>query len=404
MCSNRKNIVLIACYGILFLASCSSEGKSSGTHETVDKDTSSVQNKAVSMQIDSLFNQTAQIIAGRGDLTSLSSVDTITLNAYKNYSRELNELWEKSKERRTVVKNWAESELGALNSQGGTLFYPFSGADFVHVDLFFPNFDNIIMLALETKGTFPDLVKLHEEVKLTNYLSAVKNSLKDILLLSFFRTLAMEEDFKSTLDGNIALFLYFLNVTGHEVNFVEPVSISEDGALVVDTVITASYDQGYRYYFKRIGQDKIKTLVYFAMNVQNSEYPVTSNTILSGLNDRKNVLTYLKNEKVQATYIKSASYLLHRPSFSLIRDFILENSTYVLQDDSGIPIQFFPKDQWNITYYGTYTRPINLFKNKYQPNLKAAYSDSSNTLKTLPFGIGYQFRVGTSNMQLGIRK
>ena len=38
--------------------------------------------------------------------------------------------------------------------------------------------------------------------------------------------------------------------------------------------------------------------------------------------------------------VKSASYLLHNPGFSDVRDFLLKNSAAILQDDTGIPVKF----------------------------------------------------------------
>lgn len=399
-----RNFALCSLLSVSFLTACNS-----GTNtekSVVDKTDSASEtesNESIYPQ-DSIYHQTAQFLTGQGSNSQQALIEFAASDAYKNYSAELNDLWERSNERRAEIKAWADTELKDVNAKGGTLFYPFSGADFVHVDLFFPKFDNFIMLALETKGSFPDLNQLNKDGKLATYLTAVRKSLKDILQFSFFRTLSMADDFTSELDGNIALFLYFMNITDHEVTFVEPVSISPSGELVVDEKISESYDQGYRYYFKKTGEDKIKTLVYFAMNIQNTEYQVTSKTTLAGLDDRKNILDYLKSQNISATYLKSASYLMHRPSFSVIRNFILDNSTFVLQDDSGIPIQFFPNEKWETVYYGTYTRPINLFKNKHQEDLKLAYLNEDNNVKKLPFGIGYQYRVGTSNMQLMTRK
>jgi hypothetical protein len=99
--------------------------------------------------------------------------------------------------------------------------------------------------------------------------------------------------------------------------------------------------------------------------------------------------------------LKAASYLLHQDSFSITRDWLLSHSAVILQDDSGIPIRFFPANQWTIRVFGAYHSPIELFKQYYQPDLRQIY-DQANP-KTLTFGFGYQ--VGrNSTVILAVRK
>jgi hypothetical protein len=94
---------------------------------------------------------------------------------------------------------------------------------------------------------------------------------------------------------------------------------------------------------------------------------------------------------------------MHKSYFNQIRNLILNNSTAVLQDDSGIPIKFLDSTKWNVQLYGSYNGVINLFKGDEQPELKTLYKDST-LVKNLPFGTGYKFNKGTSNLQLAIRK
>ncbi len=58
----------------------------------------------------------------------------------------------------------------------------------------------------------------------------------------------------------------------------------------------------------------------------------------------------------------------------------------VLQDDSGIAYKFFKKEAWDITLYGTYEKPINLFKDFYEPDLFEAFKKDA---KPLNYRIGY---------------
>ncbi|MFN5793234.1 MAG: hypothetical protein ACK455_00425, partial [Bacteroidota bacterium] len=111
----------------------------------------------------------------------------------------------------------------------------------------------------------------------------------------------------------------------------------------------------------------------------------------------RNMIINLNNG--YTTYLKSASYLLHNGNFSWTRKMITNNSKTILQDDSGIPLKFIDST-WNKTFFGTYDKPIPLFKNKFQEDLKNAYSPTNSNVKSLPFGIGYDYKLNESNLML----
>jgi hypothetical protein len=95
---------------------------------------------------------------------------------------------------------------------------------------------------------------------------------------------------------------------------------------------------------------------------------------------------------------------MHKPYFSKVRNLILERSNYILQDDSGIALKYLRPSDWQLTYYGTYKRPINLFAKHYQPAMATAYADTINRPRKLPFGTGYNWRQNDSNLLLARRQ
>jgi hypothetical protein len=111
------------------------------------------------------------------------------------------------------------------------------------------------------------------------------------------------------------------------------------------------------------------------------------------------MLTYLKNlDPKSISMVKSATYLMHKSYFSIIRNTVLNKSTVILQDDSGISYKFFDQSQWNITLFGTYTKPIPMFINHYEPDLFEAYKNVSNPID---FRYGYNTK---SDILLAIKK
>lgn len=402
-----KRISIIALLLTLVVA-CKEEPKDldAQSTNTIDTDTIEVETtEKPSYPYNRKYNDVAQFLAGNnGDDSSLVKALEQT-ETFKNYQKNLDALWKKTNAKLPVIKEWSQSEMEDINNGGGTLFYPFSGADFLHADLFFPQYDNYVMMALEPAGTFPDLLQKQANDTLAPYMNQLKRSMNAILGLSFFRTIAMADDFKNELDGTLHVLMHFMARTDHEVLWQEKVGILPNGDLTTDieSLSDSSY-VGNRYYFRRNGDDKVKTLSYFAVNVQNSPYVSRGGLVAKGLETRTDLVNYFKKINIKATYLKSASYLMHRPTFSIIRNTILDESEYLLQDDSGIPVQFFIDGRWDLTFYGTYSFPISLFAERHQEDLKEIYQKKTETVKPLPFGIGYQYHKGTSNLMIARKK
>lgn len=96
---------------------------------------------------------------------------------------------------------------------------------------------------------------------------------------------------------------------------------------------------------------------------------------------------------------------MHKDYFSRIRRIILQNSLAVIQDDSGIPVRFFPDSLWSRQLYGSYDAPIKLFANWFQKDLKVLYDSTDRALvKPLSFGIGYDYKNNGSNLMFFSKK
>ncbi len=113
--------------------------------------------------------------------------------------------------------------------------------------------------------------------------------------------------------------------------------------------------------------------------------------------------SFLKGLGPFITFMKSASYAMFDPHFSEVSQFVLDQSRYILQEDSGIPFRYFDPSVWALQFYGAYRSPISIFKQDYQEDLAGRY-ESRKDIKPLPFGIGYHYQVGTSNLLFATRK
>jgi hypothetical protein len=136
------------------------------------------------------------------------------------------------------------------------------------------------------------------------------------------------------------------------------------------------------------GNGQPQTLYYFSTDISNS-----------GLNN-SGFLKFAATLGDGNSLLKSASYLMHGGNFTSMRDFVLQHSLSIVQDDSGIPLQAFKPDAWQFHPFGKYLGPIDIFPGRYQARLKALFRDAP----PLEFGIGYRHRGYDSNLLLAVKK
>lgn len=357
-------------------------------------DTSAQQKEEVSSAPTNV-NNVARFIAG---LTQDNDNEYKELEGsayWKNYSNNLSTRFKTlDSTRYSKMRNWREVELKDVNATTEKLFYPFSGPDFLNAYTFFPQAKEYTLLALEPPGKLPTANEIKADTSHI-YFSSIENGLKAILSFSFFRTEAMEKDFTSKeLNGTVHLVSLFAARTGNKILSVEPANIDTLGNIILAEKGFCEI-KGFQMKFEDAKTQEVKTMNYFSLDV--SDEGLAKNLCFRKFTASLNGVT---------TYLKSASYLMHLWNFSFIRNTIINKSNYVLQDDSGIPLKFYKDSVWNKTFYGTYDKPISLFKNKFQESLFKVYNDSISKLKVrkLPFGIGYDYKPNESNLMLFKRK
>lgn len=344
------------------------------------------------------YNDNARFIAG---LTGEEGSDFLKLennSDWRQYAAWSNAVWTRLNEGQLQkVKTWAAQELAfappANNSPDNkpfTLFYPFSGADFLYANTLFPQTDKCIMIGLEPVGKVPDIRKIPTDFW-ENYFLALRTAMDDILTASFFKTKDMKVDFKiQELKGTLPIMMVFLVRTGHRIVTMEPVEINDSGKIVDSRFEQAAIHQynhmnGMRITYEKIDTTSIdnaqKEVYYFAIDLSNAS-----------LAKKPEFSSFLDKNGEVITFIKSASYLMHEKNFATIRSFILKHSYILVEDDSGIPLKYFRDtlagEQWETQFYGSYKAPIPMFKSFYQEDLKTDFADTSK-VKPLPFRIGY---------------
>ncbi|MGI4832589.1 MAG: hypothetical protein ACRYFK_03920 [Janthinobacterium lividum] len=336
----------------------------------------------------------ADFLAGLPPVAGSAPAALAAQPAWQAFAKDQDKSWVKYRTTHTDrMDRWARTELDSVRQATTTLFYPFSGPDFLNAYTLFPDARTYVLFGLEPVGSVPSPANLKNPA----LLPTVKKSLWSVLNFSFFRTNDMAVDLKSVnLDGAVPLLLLFAVRTGHQVEAVRPVQLDAQGQLhaVADTTRTAGSKviQGTELTL-RTANGRPQTLYYFSADLSDWK-----------LGTKDAPLQYVRSLGPLTTYVKSATYLMHKSYFSKIRNLVLARSNYLLQDDSGIAMRYFPRATWQFTYYGTYKRPINLFAKQYQSELTTAYHDSMRRARPLPFGTGYNWRQTDSNLLLAKRR
>jgi hypothetical protein len=266
--------------------------------------------------------------------------------------------------------------------------YLFSGPDFLYADAMFGHCYTFVLQGLEPVDPVPDLLTM-PPAALAATLENIEVSLNTLLSFSFFKTKDMRQDFqRGELKGVLPIIFVFLARTGKEIESVEYISLDKEGK-----VLRAQQGsiRGAKIDFVDPASGSKKEIYYFTTDLSDD-----------ALKKNPALLRFCESLGPANSLLKAASYLLHSGNFSVARDFLLQNSVSVLQDDSGIPVRYFTPDKWTLRFFGTYTGPIDLFKNYYQPDLRQFYETSSP--KRLTFGFGYRWNNRSSTLFLAVRK
>ena len=284
----------------------------------------------------------------------------------------------------TRIRAWSEAHLAAPKP---TMFYMFSGPDFLYADAFYPKATTYVLSALEPPGQVPDLTRLPRGA-LGAALYNVEHSLGSILSFSFFITKQMKTDLRAgQISGTLPILYVFLARSGKAIRSVTPIALDAEGQVKAANENPGSNaPRGVRIVFT--GSDGVeKTLYYFSTDLSNGGIKSSG------------FLKFCSTLAPGNSLIKSASYLLHSGNFTAVRDYILANSATIIQDDSGVPLAYYNARQWRFFPFGRYLGPIGEFPGRFQES----YANLFRKAEPINFGIGYRWRTNESNPLLSVR-
>ncbi len=282
------------------------------------------------------------------------------------------------------IRAWAATNLAAPKP---TMFYMFSGPDFLYADAFYSKATTYVLSALEPVGSVPDLTRMPRG-GIGSALYNVERSLGSVLSFSFFITKLMKTDLGAgQVSGTLPILYVLLARSGKTIQDVSLIALDDSGAAYfANENAGRNATRGVRIVFA--GSDgEQKTLYYFSTDLSNS-----------GVRN-SGFLKFCETLAPGNSLIKSASYLMHSGNFTTVRDFLLSNSATIIQDDSGIPLGNYDPRKWRFFPFGRYAGPIAEFPGRYQQS----YAELFRRAQPMDFGIGYRWRSFESNLLLAIK-
>lgn len=315
------------------------------------------------------LDETARFLAGlpiEGALAPLSQTAI-----WQEHASAMDQAWAKKENLQlSPIREWMAKNADEFYQSSNTMYYMFGGPDFLYAHAFFPNANTYILAGLEPVGQVPDLSHVAPDA-LVGELSALRDSMKTILNTHYFITKDMRTDLdRTSISGTLPILYVFL---------------ARRGCTVIETTHVKTPAEGVRVSFANAGRKQM--LYYFK-------------TDLSG--GKSAFLSWCTKQGPGLSLLKAASYLLHGEGFSGVRNFLLENSRVIIQDDSGLPLRAFPKG-WTVNCYGRYVPHEEMFAKYNQPDLAAMYAKESPPPE-LGFAFGYHWQLDRGILMMAMRK
>ncbi|MCB1226186.1 MAG: hypothetical protein KDK99_10280 [Verrucomicrobiales bacterium] len=304
--------------------------------------------------------------------------------AWRAHAKTLDELWRDFEARHEgPIRQWAAVEMPDL-AGASTLFYPFSGPDFLFANAFFPRAEVSVLCGLEPAEALPDLSDLSPQ-EIASGLETLRTAISNVIQFSFFITKDMRNDLQaSRFKGVLPILMVFLARTGHSVESVDAIRLDASGTPLI-TPVTSAGAPGLLIR-ARSPRGSLKRLFYVRQNLADDE-----------LTPNHPFLAFVSRVAPGPVFLKSASYLMHEDSFRVIREHVLRAHPAIVQDPSGVPYRLLEASGHQLRLYGNYQRTLDLFgEHCQQSDLAAAYARGDHAAQPLSFGIGYLYQPATT--------
>lgn len=300
-----------------------------------------------------------------------------TQRAWLNYEKQVGQ----------PLLSWSGKEIAYAG--GTTIFYPFSGPDFLTVERAFPNAARYVLVA-QQKALKPINPENMSEKKRAAFEKKLSDAWAKFGILGYFRTEDLNDDQRDKTSnlGVTTILMAFAARLGYEVTEVAPLGFNLDKGEWEALSASEAKWNSVRLSLQKEGR-KV-TLDYLSVDLSDD-----------GMRTKKEQQAWMKRMASHPTLLKAASHLLQEPYFSILRNMLVSSAPIVVQDETGLNYTDLSKIG-AVKLYGNFIKPQVLFKKTRQTALAAAYK-AEKTRNELPFAFSYLKQAETRSIQIARR-
>jgi hypothetical protein len=282
------------------------------------------------------------------------------------------------------MSQWSLAELPATPE---TVFYPFSGPDFVTVHQLFPTAQRYVMMAMQNAERPLDLANLSPDL-LEPSLGVLTSAWKHFGDHGFYVTEYLEKYLYSTRAniGASTFIVSFLSLQGFEIERVVPIQVAADGSLQELSPDTPRW-RSVRIQASKQGKPII--VDYLKIDLSNTGFQAAPENLVF-------VSTLTKNPVL----FKAASHLPQNVGFSVIANQVLERSPLVVQDETGLKYSNLIQS-YEVALFGKFVAAHHAFQS-YHVDLAKAFAQRGD-IRPLNFRFGY-YKDGNYVLMIATRK
>ena len=250
-----------------------------------------------------------------------------------------------------------------------TIVYPFGGGDLASALVTYPDAKDITTISLEHAGDPTRLAKLEKKAQLNNSLANYRAAIYGLLTLNDSTSENMRKLEQGGIPGQLSFHLTGMAALGYEPVSLKFITLNDDGTIHyvtqaeidalakkkakkkkggwVDTDFSEAFTN-MELSFKKAGDPKAPVVVHrhFAWNLGDKAFKGSP------------LEKYLLAKGKVAALTKAASYLIWGGGFSGIRDYLLQNMTWMASDATGIAPRWAKKAGFEQITYGTFKGPF----------------------------------------------
>lgn len=236
-----------------------------------------------------------------------------------------------------------------------TVVYPFGGGDLVSALATFPDATELTTVSLEIAGDVRAIDKADNR-RLGGELAQLRDHLGKLFLKAHSRTVNLDIETRGAIPGEVAFTMAALAIHGYEPVTLRYFSFNPDGTLkwLTEDDIAKNKADGRagpfanaEIRFKKKGESTIRILRHVAYDLSDQSLKRTPA-----------LLKHLESKGKVSAMTKAASHLLWDDgNFSVIRDYLMTHTDWMISDTTGVPPRIAKKYGFVQDVYGAYEWP-----------------------------------------------